>query len=486
MGIDWVSPSPGPESSFLDSINSRRSVDRGVFVQRVSTTHRVWTPLNGEYAQFYDTSKEVSSADDYWALDNACGIMKYYEIRLPDSTTGTYTNPTAATSYTTQVGATATITFTGTGLKFSSYSDNRGGIWRFVLNGGEQTVDLSVYRESQGFILQDMFSGISYGEHTVVATYQGDDPENPPSGGTSRGWISRDNVTTSNAGLYVKAFYVVGSNQPNCCHDQMTVTHTKSILATAPSHKEFAFSCRALSGTTASQNQFIPNHSAIDTTTASIFDNVSTDRTMRIDGGSDLLASLTDQYTFAEGGTACVLSEVYGGVNIDDDDLPLFDVINTYTWTVDGLNIYSKLTSLVDLNTSTCYLSMFDVSATTQSHAITAGQEIDITQDTQPSQPTILDAGEEISGWDGNALSVKKTGTDFEKSLCQAMSIQSPVAALKAGSEYLGDLTWIGNGARGKIYPRVVSNIAIPQGEVFEWNTKFTLGIVPDAYNTLS
>lgn len=487
--FDWWLSSGGGNPDFFDAINSYRTVDRGVYVQRISTTHRVWSPINDEYAQFYDTGKEVSAADSYWNLDGGWGIMAYYQISLPDSTTGTYSGATSASSYTQSVNTgTATITFTGTGLKFSSFSDNRGGIWEFSLDGGAQVVQLSVYRASSGFILQNVFSGLTYASHTVVATFKGDDPLNVPSGGagTSRGWICRDSVTVSNAGRFNKAFYIIGSSAPNCCHDSMTVAHTKYTIASSGSHKEFAFSTRAASGTTAVQNQFIPNHSAIATTKAAIFADVATDRTLKIDGGVDLLTSLTDTYTLAVVGTTAVLSEVYQGTNIDDDDLMLFNVINTYTWTQEGINIYAKLTALVDLYNSTNYVSMMDAENSVQSHVIIDGQEVDTTVNTGGGQPTLVATGD-VAAWDGTALSIKKTGTDFEKSLCQAMRLVTPSVALKTASnpEFLGDVTWIGNGTRAKIYSRAVSNIAVPAGTIFEWNSKFTLGIVPDAYNTL-
>src|SRR5690606_36535277 len=118
--------------------------------------------------------------------------------------------------------------------------------------------------------------------------------DHAPAGGVAaRGWIALDSVTTSNAGMYTKAFYIIGAETPNCCHDQMTVSHTKYTLATTPSHKEFAFSLRAAEGTTAVQNQWIPNHSGINGTKAAIFADLATDRTLRIDGGEDLIAGLS-------------------------------------------------------------------------------------------------------------------------------------------------------------------------------------------------
>jgi hypothetical protein len=485
----WLNSGGGSTESLLDTILSYRTApSQKANVQRVSATWRIWTPIDEEYAQFYDTAKEISADDDYWALDSAWGIMKYFEIRLPDSTSGTYTNATSASGYTTQVGATATITFKGTGMKFSSVIDNRGGIWRATANTGE-TIDFSVYNSSSSVRLSDVFPPGTFDptvDTTVVFTFQGADPLNPPSGGTARGWISRDSVTVSNAGRYQKAFYIIGSPTPNCSHDTMTVAHTKYTLCSGPSHKEFAFSTRARSGTVAIQNQWIPNHSAIATTKASIFANLTTDRTITVDGGAtNYLTSFTDAFTFAVGGDSVVLHEVYEGCNIDDEPLSLFDIINTYTWTMGGLSIYVRMEALVNLYNTTGYLSMHDAEATQQTHSLCNGIEFDNTDNTGGLFDTLVTQGE-LPTWNGNSITVNKTGTDLAKSFCVGMNIRNISSAFNlSNSAYLQEVRIQGNGTRGKLYPAVVNNIEIDQGEVFEWTSDFTIGIVPDAYNEL-
>jgi hypothetical protein len=52
-----------------------------------------------------------------------------------DSRTGTWTDLTATIQYTTAVGATFTLSFTGTGCFFRHWADNTGGIWEFVIDG---------------------------------------------------------------------------------------------------------------------------------------------------------------------------------------------------------------------------------------------------------------------------------------------------------------------------------------------------------------
>lgn len=478
----------GGTVSLNEKINSFRSANSPkTYVQKVSTVWRIWSPFSSEFAQFYDTQKEISTDDDYWALDGAWGLMAYYQIELPSATSGTFTNTTSSQSYTTQVGAYVQFTTTGkwTGLKISHYSDNRGGVWRATINGANP-VDFSTYDAGTLFKLSSVYSNISGVSGDIIRlTFQGADPLNPPSGGTARGWVCRDSVTVSNAGRYQKAFYIVGSENPNCCHETMTIAHTKYSLAYAPSHKEFAWSTRARSGTTAVQNQWIPNHSAINTTEASKFANLSTDRTLKIDGGvTDYLTSLTDAFVFAVGGDTIVLSEIYKGCNIDDEPLDLVDFNNQYIWTKDGFRNHTIATILVDLYNSALYASIVESAPTYQSHIISNGVETASNINTGGGFNQIVSRAA-IPAWNGNVISIKKTGTDFEKSLCMSMRMINPSSALYMSNNYSQIVKLEGNGNRAKIYPTISDNQPVDAGIVVEWDTYYTIGIVPDAYNEL-
>jgi hypothetical protein len=486
---NWLNGAGVSSETLIETINSYRTANsQKAYVQRAASIWRVWTPIDSEYAQFYDTAKEVSADDDYWALDSPWGIMKYFNVQLPTTTSGAFTNSTAATCYTTAVGAYVQFTTTGTwtGLKVASYSDNRGGVWRATVNGGE-AFDFSVWRFAEGNILSDVYSGRSGIAGDVIRlTYQGADPLNPPTGGTARGWIARDSVTVSNAGRFSKCFYIVGSETPNCCHETMQIAHTKYTLASGPSHKEFAFSTRARSGTTAIQNQWIPNHSAIATTEAAKFANLTTDRTIKIDGGAtDYLTSFTDAFVFAVGGDSIVLNEVYEGCNIDDEPLSLFDIINNYTWTKDKFTVYVRMETLVNLYNTTGYLSMHDAEAAQQTHTLCNGTEFANNTNTGGGFTTLVNqAG--LSSWNGNSITVNKTGSDLVKSFCVAMNLKNVSSAFVLSNPlYLQEVRIQGNGTRGKTYPTVVNNIEIDAGQVFEWESDFIIGIVPDAYNEL-
>lgn len=97
------------------------------------------------------------------------------------------------------VGNSFSGSFTGTGFKFSSRRDNRGGLWRFVIDGAI-TKDISVYSattidSSDPSTAIPVVNGLEYKEHSFVATFMGDDPSNPPSSSPSRGWLKYNAVT---------------------------------------------------------------------------------------------------------------------------------------------------------------------------------------------------------------------------------------------------------------------------------------------------
>lgn len=483
----WASGGGSPSQTLIEKINSYRTVSIGAFVQKIGSAWRIFSPFNDEYAQYWSIEKEQSNTDFYMNLSPGWGITRYFEVKLPDSTTGTYQATTAATSYTSQVGATATLTFYGTGLKFYSYTDNRGGIWSFSVDGGTP-VTISTYNSGvAAYRRHDVFPSGTFTKgvpHTVVATFTGADPLNPPSGGTARGWISRDSVTTDNTGIFSKAFYVMGSPTPNCGYF-VSVDITNTIeLADTPSHKEFAIDTRALV-TTATENQEIPNHSPTNGDSASIFADVSTDRTLKINGiGTDYFAdwAAIDPWTFAVGGDEILISEVYIGVNHEDQATHLFDLVNEYTFSSQGLNVHLVGTTLTDLYNSTFYYAMHSVLGSSLNRVLIHGNEINTSVSTSPTQPTIA-AGSNIGNWNGISIGVNNAGTDFQKSLVYIMQMNPNDLLLDLSLNPV--LSYQSNGTRTKVYPAAASNQPIDDNVTFEFSTDFIMGFVPDAYNEL-
>lgn len=98
-------------------------------------------------------------------------------------------SPTQTTTYTTTVGDTLTGRFFGPALSLKAFTDNRGGLWRFVVDT-IHTFDVSVWTSaatSPNTLL--IAEGLSAGWHTVKAEFVGADPENAASNGVPRGYL---------------------------------------------------------------------------------------------------------------------------------------------------------------------------------------------------------------------------------------------------------------------------------------------------------
>ncbi|MEI2356050.1 prophage endopeptidase tail family protein [Mesobacillus zeae] len=109
------------------------------------------------------------------------------------SRTGTWADVADPHHYTSQVGATFTASFTGTGVFFRHYADNRGGVWEFVLNGDKKK-RVSTWSSAAQTKVVELFRNLDEGTYSMVATFKGDDSKHVPSTGkgTSRGWAYRD------------------------------------------------------------------------------------------------------------------------------------------------------------------------------------------------------------------------------------------------------------------------------------------------------
>jgi hypothetical protein len=277
---------------------------------------------------------------------------------------------------------------------------------------------------------------------------------------------------------------VIGSNSPNLCYKvqlgSTIINPTIQFTGTDSGHKEYSFSVLAASGTTALINNWIPNHSA--NSSAAIFANLSTDRTLKIDGGSDILALINGAtVTLATGGAEVILRQIYKGVNKDDLVKYLWDVTDLTTWSGDGMKSTQSWTSLNAHAPSTAYPSMLGVD-NTFTHVLCDGVEIDIST-------TVIDqvitTYANMPQWDGAALAINKTGTDLVKSYAMGFKLSNPTVSMNLATNYGQRITWTKNGVLRKLYPTIFNGYSMPAGVTFSWETKYSFGFVPDAYNVL-
>ena len=181
---------------------------------------------------YQPTSIHVSSADlDYtgsWVLGTIGAEMKY-ATKVGDSAEYQFTNPGVFD------------------INFRHFADNRGGILRFTLNGGNP-VDVSTFKATTGTVVDKIYTNVTAGTYTLKVEFIGDDPVNPPSSGAgkSRGWLYSETVSASP----VFTFDILGEEESQS---------GETTLMANTSNKEFAFMIAPNSN---SSFNFVPQHSS--------------------------------------------------------------------------------------------------------------------------------------------------------------------------------------------------------------------------------
>lgn len=488
--------------SVVNIINTHRTRDVGVFIFNYSNSaksFRIFAPWNDRYAQYWTLKKEASASSEYYEFTGEQGITEYFELIAPTSRTGTWSSfGTSSTSYASSINATLSFSFNGTGFKTRHYSDNRGGILRFVIDG-TTIVDISTYNSVGEYKEQEIIDGLNYGTHSVVVTFTGDDPLNPPSGGVSRGWLCT-NYTATNKNQYDRPIFVYGSNSPNFCYpteQDLLGSTTYHYSYSLSSHREYAVATRIEGSATSLSDGWIPLHGI--TGNATIFNNLSTDRRLYLSSNeSTNLIDGSNAYTLAVGSDSLVMYQKFIGYNRNGSSSDhLFDVEQTWTWTSSGLNIKTRMETLneLDHNGITFYISMLDADV----KVTNAGFEYVIMSNGDELPTDGIDSTYDLysksqlqSGiWNGDQFCINKNGNSLEKSVVQALSIKNPLIVIKFNKNYdQAFMTWQdAGGHRRKNYyvmARGSSNAdTIPIGEVWEWECDWVMGIVPDAYNVL-
>jgi hypothetical protein len=211
-------------------------IDVGVFFNQSNATIFTFKPDQDGWYRLKDTTKRKINIAE-------AKLTKNYT-----STTGAWNTSAAPNHYTTEVGATFTGTFYGTGCYLQTYANNQGGIWEITVDG-IYTRQISTW--SAAIVnpkVHPLFTGLPEGEHTIVGVFKGDDPEHAPSGGTgtSRGWLK----------------YAVGSQDAGIGYFYKNITQEAGIyIMELNSRKEFAFACKPASY--GGGNVWVPEHDVL-------------------------------------------------------------------------------------------------------------------------------------------------------------------------------------------------------------------------------
>ena len=229
--------------------NSKANYGELLFRRVNSATFNIAQKIDAFKYSLWSVIKDAN--DDFWKLGK-CSLVDMSVInnvlKTRKSTFLDKVNPVISGNnyHTTTIGDIIYTTFKGTKIELRHFSDTRGGIWKFTLNGDASTeVIISTYSASSGANISLIYDDLPEDTYLIEGEFMGDDPDNPPSA-TARGWFFYDTTINSSS---LNTFFIYG----NAFID----SNETQILATT-SNKEMAFSVRQ-SGST-NNRQWIPDH----------------------------------------------------------------------------------------------------------------------------------------------------------------------------------------------------------------------------------
>lgn len=179
-------------TSFVDELLSLIKV-RSMYVKNNVTSNGIdiGVRLDDELNSVIEYNFKYNADSLLLLRGTKTGFIDTELVSITPTENGTFITATSTnTKYTTTVNDSISFTFTGTDLKFRAPTESRGGLWEFKLNNG-LIKQVTCYSENSVLktVEHEVFKNLDYAAHTCVATFLGDDPNNPPSAIPSRGYF---------------------------------------------------------------------------------------------------------------------------------------------------------------------------------------------------------------------------------------------------------------------------------------------------------
>jgi hypothetical protein len=261
-----------------------------------------------------------------------------------ETKTGTWNTSSMPHYYATQVGATFSGGFTGTGFYFNRRIDDRGGVWEFVVDGYITKRISNWASTTQDYISAFVIGGLSPGRHTYVATFLGDDPDHVPSSGagTARGWASY--FTGTNRDIKKTITPIV---------ETYTDGGTGTPVMQASSRKEFAYSVKPEGA--AYGSEWVPEHSVL---------GVMKDLTYKIFLGDREVVGISQESTFYKPFKSVKIATTYKGYHPQEPSA-LWNGRIDQTINSKGYHVKGKFEFLQDVRIGVGHPAMLAIDKTT-------------------------------------------------------------------------------------------------------------------------
>lgn len=379
----------------------------------------------------------------------------YYLYTQKDMDTRTGAWNTTTTYYTTEVGATMSATLYCSQIVFHHASDPRGGIWKFIIDGDTlHPITISTWNSTSLDKDEVLFTDTVNKTHTVLATFMGDDPNNPPSGGagTSRGWCN-----------HIGDQFTFKENSYNKSNASIV------DLFVSASNWEWAFMMRK--NGTSDPFYFIPYH-----TTSVTFENTAP--TFIVDG---VPVTLTKGLSYNDIKEFKIVQSVYGRVpEHPNDNLIRIDIVTTFKG--DGkVSFDGKMTVLTAIEVQKGYVDMAPFNPTFVKKIITGVGN---------SYPTIIadDSLTYLTDENDKCISYLGLNDSAYTNVGMAIVINNPKQTLRRGQTGKPNLTQTTliqhrSDNNQKLYPQVYLNADLPVGYTHRFSGTYLLGVFDGLYN---
>jgi len=174
--------------SFVDKIGELMNV-RGMYARIINSQLLIGVGM----------SDDLRSVIEYRFVHDGDGLLLLRGVKsgeedrtanvVPATLNGTFNQNSAPSTYTTTLNDSIDFEFTGSNLYFKRNIESRGGIWEFHLNDG-QTRTVSCYNDETITGVETLiFEDLPHATYRGKAIFKGNDPINPPSVGTARGYV---------------------------------------------------------------------------------------------------------------------------------------------------------------------------------------------------------------------------------------------------------------------------------------------------------
>lgn len=434
----------------------------------------VYLPIDDKESVVYKLRKDT--LDDFIRLHQSVIDKKTVtssEVNYDSVTTGTMIASVGNyNAYTTEIGTTVKLTFTGSEIYMRHFYDNRGGVWECRVDGvlvnvisthessfTEGKNELNPSKEAVRLIVDNLEEK----QHVLEMKFIGEDPNNPSISGEARGWIRNVSGAVTKTNIMYTGFVV------NSIEDK-----GKIAFMNGESNKEFAFSCRKAG--TSDDYEWLPQHN--NKSTLNLYNggfqkmlvdgiDVKLDEISSIKYFNNLIITQKLQYIHPQ------RSEVFANVLV------------TMSVTKENISIVSKIEWLQDVEIQSGYGGMLPIQTGKVSEKlVTSLGDVYTPIGSERFDVDITDVAEGFA-FVGSDNDVKDYFTVMQITNSNK-SMRRGLPNRKGRINHVG-ANWLLSDSilRNKLYTQIYSSATVEAGTIDVIEATFFTGKIPEVYTTL-